>query len=65
VRALGILLFSLVVIAGQLLGALVLDLVAPTPGSEVTAGVLIGVGLTAAAVGLAALPGRRRMAARL
>jgi transporter family-2 protein len=65
VRALGILLFSLVVIAGQLIGALVLDLVAPTPGSEVTAGVLIGVGLTAAAVGLAALPGRGRMAARL
>lgn len=65
VRALGVLLFSLVVIAGQLIGAVALDVVAPTPGSQVTAGVLVGVGLTAAAVGLAALPGRRRMGARL
>jgi transporter family-2 protein len=65
VRALGILLFSLVVIAGQLIGALVLDLVAPTTGSEVTPGVLVGVLLTAGAVGLAALPGRRRRSARL
>jgi transporter family-2 protein len=65
VRALGVLLFSLVVIAGQLIGAVALDVVAPTPGSQVTAGVLIGVGLTAAAVGLAALPGRRRLGARL
>jgi bacterial/archaeal transporter family-2 protein len=65
VRALGVLLFSLVVIAGQLLGAVALDLVAPTAGSQVTSGVLLGVALTAGAVALAALPGRRRSTVRL
>ena len=58
VRALGVLLFSLVVIAGQLSGALLLDVLAPTPGSEISAGLIAGVALTATAVGLAALPRR-------
>jgi bacterial/archaeal transporter family-2 protein len=65
VRALGVLLFSLVVIAGQLIGAVALDVVAPTAGSQVTLGVMAGVVLTAGAVALAALPGRRRSGARL
>ena len=58
VRALGVLLFSLVVIAGQLCGALLLDVFAPTVGSDVGTGLLVGVALTASAVGLAALPRR-------
>jgi bacterial/archaeal transporter family-2 protein len=43
VRVIGVLLFAVLTIAGQLLGALILDIVAPTPGSLVTWNLLAGV----------------------
>lgn len=58
VRTLGVLLFGLVTIAGMLTGALLLDVVVPTTGAEVSWRVVAGVLLTAVAVGLAALPPR-------
>jgi len=58
VRSLGVLLFSLVVLAGTLLGALAVDLVVPTEGAQITLNLLVGIGLTAVSVGLAVL--RRR-----
>jgi len=45
VRIVGVLLFAVLSIAGQLLGALVLDLVAPTAGSTVTWNLLLGITL--------------------
>jgi transporter family-2 protein len=58
VRALGVLLFSLVVLAGTLIGALAVDTVVPTEGTRVTANLLVGIGLAAVSVGLAVV--RRR-----
>jgi transporter family-2 protein len=43
VRVIGVLLFAVLTIAGQLLGALILDIVAPTPGSLVTWNLIAGV----------------------
>ena len=45
VRVIGVLRFAVLSIAGQLLGALILDVIAPTPGSLVTWNLLVGVGL--------------------
>jgi transporter family-2 protein len=54
VRSLGILVFALVSVVGQLLGAVLLDVFFPTPGNTVTPQVLLGVGITVVAVILAA-----------
>jgi transporter family-2 protein len=53
VRSLGILVFALVSVVGQLLGAVLLDVFFPTPGNTVTPQVLLGVGITVVAVVLA------------
>jgi transporter family-2 protein len=58
VRALGVLLLSLVVLAGTLVGAVVVDLVVPTDGASVNGWLLAGIALTFASVGLAVV--RRR-----
>ncbi len=50
VQTLGILRVGLAMVAGQMAGALVIDLVAPAPGEAVTAATVIGVVLTMAAV---------------
>ncbi len=54
VRTLGVLLFGLCSIAGQLIGAVVVDLVAPTAGASVTWELLVAVALTCVAGMLAA-----------
>lgn len=50
VPVLGVLRFGLVSIAGQLSGAVLLDLIAPTSGSMITVGLLVGVFLAFLAV---------------
>jgi transporter family-2 protein len=55
VRTLGVLIFSLVAVVGQLLGAVLLDVFFPTPGNVVSAEVLIGIAITVVAVVIAAL----------
>lgn len=54
VRSLGVLVFALVSVVGQLLGAVLLDIFFPTPGNVVSAQVLIGVAITIIAVVIAA-----------
>lgn len=54
VRTLGVLVFALVSVVGQLLGAILLDVFFPTPGNSVTAEVLFGVAITVVAVVIAA-----------
>lgn len=54
VQYLGVLLFALSSIAGQVAGALVVGVVAPTPGSYVDAAMVVGVLVTGGAVLLAA-----------
>jgi transporter family-2 protein len=58
VRALGVLLLSLVVLAGTLIGAVAVDLAVPTEGAAVTLNLLAGIALTCLSVGVAVL--RRR-----
>jgi transporter family-2 protein len=58
VPILGVLVFSLLSVLGQLTGALLLDLLLPTPGTSVGWHIFAGVGLTFLAVLIAA--GRRR-----
>jgi len=53
VAPLGVLLFSLLNIAGQLVGALVLDLIVPTPGTVVDSTLVVGMLLTLVAVAVA------------
>jgi bacterial/archaeal transporter family-2 protein len=60
VKPLGVLLFGLLNIAGQLTGSLVSDLVFPTQGTVVSWQLLTGMALTAASVALAATRPRRR-----
>jgi transporter family-2 protein len=60
VRVLGVLLLTLTTIAGQLLGAVVVDVVVPTPGRPVTAVELAGVALTFVAVAVGSGVVRRR-----
>ena len=55
VRALGVLLFSLVVIAGSLVGAVAVDIVAPTEGASFTWALVVGLTMTFIAVGLASV----------
>jgi len=61
VAPLGVLLFSLLNIAGQLIGALILDLVVPTAGTLVDTRLVIGMFLTLVAVVVASY---RRPAAK-
>lgn len=56
VRSLGVLLTSLGMIGGQLVGSLLLDLFLPAPGSVVVAATVLGTLLTLAAIVLATLP---------
>lgn len=62
VRYTGVLLLSMGMIAGQLVGALALDLVVPTPGTRVEVSTVVGIGLTLVAVCIAALPAGARTA---
>jgi len=62
VKPLGVLLFGLLNIAGQLTGAMVADLFFPTPGTVVTWQLVGGVLLTGVAITWAARPPRRRAA---
>ncbi|MFL6181326.1 MAG: DMT family transporter [Actinomycetes bacterium] len=59
VRALGVLLLSLVVLAGTLVGAVAVDIVVPTEGAAVNLYLIAGIALTFGSVGLAAM--RRRV----
>ncbi|GAB3143577.1 DMT family transporter [Micromonospora sonneratiae] len=60
VRFTGVLLLGLATIAGQVVGALLIDLLAPTAGARPGPYPLLGVLLTLAAVAIAVLPSRRR-----
>ena len=65
VRALGVLLFSLVVLTGTLLGAVVVDVLFPTDGAQLTWNLAVGIALTLVAVGLAVGPSARRPRSRV
>ncbi|WP_442892854.1 DMT family transporter [Arthrobacter sp. USHLN218] len=56
VRSLGVLLTGLGMIAGQVLGSLLLDVLFPAPGTVITTATVLGTVLTLAAVVLATLP---------
>jgi bacterial/archaeal transporter family-2 protein len=56
----GVLLLGLGAVAGQLVGAVLLDLFLPTGGDQLTATTLIGTALTLVAVAVIALPDRHR-----
>lgn len=60
VTRVGVLLAAMGMIAGQLIGSLLLDLVVPAPGSLVTTATVLGTGLTLVAVLIASLPDMRR-----
>ncbi len=59
VRWLGVLLVGLCQVAGQLLGALAVDVLAPAAGGRLSAWTVAGTALTLLAVVVAALPARR------
>lgn len=61
VRLTGVLLLGLGTIAGQLVGALLLDAFVPATGEQLTATAVAGTALTLVAVAVAALPSRRRL----
>ncbi len=58
VQVLGVLLLALVAISGQLIGALILDFVAPTSGTVINLALIVGIVLALCAAALAAF-GRR------
>ena len=60
VPKLGVLVFALLAISGQLTGALLLDILAPTAGTHVEWTLIAGVFIALFAVSLSAIPGRRR-----
>lgn len=62
VPKIGVLVFALVSISGQLSGAVILDLVTPTSGSEVVWNLFAGVALAFVAVAISALPRRNQPA---
>jgi bacterial/archaeal transporter family-2 protein len=59
VRVTGVLLLGMASVAGQLIGAVLLDIFVPTTGG-LSATTLVGIGLTMVAVGIAAIRVRRR-----
>lgn len=56
VPRIGVLLFALISISGQLTGAVILDFIAPTDGTELGAQLFIGIGLTFVAIALSTVP---------
>lgn len=56
VQRLGVLLFVLLSVSGQLIGALILDLVAPTPGTTIHVTLILGVIIAGLAVAVGSLP---------
>lgn len=56
----GVLLLGLGTVAGQLVGAVLLDLIVPAGGEHLTASTLLGTALTLLAVTVIVLPARRR-----
>jgi transporter family-2 protein len=60
VGPLGVLVFGLFSIVGQLVGAVLLDLLVPTAGAYVGWQTFVAIGVTAGAVALASLSGRTR-----
>lgn len=62
VRPLGVLLFGLLNVAGQLSGSLISDVVFPTPGTAVSWQLVAGAALALAAVAWTSVPARRRTA---
>lgn len=54
----GVLLLSMGMVAGQLVGALILDLTVPAPGTRVEVSTVVGIGLTLVAAAIAAWPDR-------
>ena len=58
----GVLLLGLAAVAGQLVGALLLDVFLPAGPSQVTSTTLIGTALTLVSVTVVALPDRRLQA---
>ncbi|GAA3062661.1 DMT family transporter [Actinocorallia glomerata] len=60
VTRVGVLLAAMGMIAGQLIGSLLLDLIVPAPGSVVTLSTVLGTLLTLVAVVIASLPDIRR-----
>lgn len=62
VRVIGVLLLSLCVVAGQLLGAVLLDVFVPARSAELTITEVLGTVITLVAVFVAAIPTRRRSA---
>lgn len=63
VRHTGVLVLSMGMVAGQLLGAGLLDLRVPAPGTSLEMSTVVGIVLTFVAVALAAWPSRAAMAA--
>lgn len=59
VKHLGVLLTGLGMICGQLVGSLLIDLIAPAPGSIITVATVAGTLLTLAAIALASISGSR------
>lgn len=59
VRWTGVLLYGLSAIAGQLVGAVLLDLLVPTQGVRLQTATVVGAAVALVAVGVAALPGGR------
>jgi transporter family-2 protein len=55
VRVTGVLLLGMSSVAGQLIGAVLLDLFVPAEGAELSVTSLVGIGLTMVAVGIAAI----------
>lgn len=60
VRLTGVLLLGMSSVAGQLIGAVLLDLFVPTEGAELSVTSLVGIALTMVAVGIAAIHVRPR-----
>jgi transporter family-2 protein len=60
VRVTGVLVLGMSSVAGQLVGAVLLDVVVPAPGSTLSVTSLVGIALTMVAVGIAAVPVRPR-----
>jgi transporter family-2 protein len=61
VRVVGVLLVGLCAVAGQLLGAVLLDLLLPAEGVRLSAPAVAGTAITLVAVVVAALPNGRRL----